>query len=140
MTADTIDRWIYAGQVLWTPGRGEPPTNRHPFTIMEVTDTRLIFDFLSGPINVRFDEIEYAIAETRKAGGRVRIGAAARWADPGTFQRFLQDAKSNQLRTASYVVPVLVECGIIEYTMEGSAKGVRLIDGCTWPYEPPSNS
>ena len=129
MITNAIERWIYAGQVLWTPGRGDPPTNQHPFTIRGVTDTRLIFDFPSGPINVGFDEIEYAIAETRKAGGRVCIGAAARWADPGTFQRFLQDAKGNQLRTASYVAPVLVECGIVEYTMEGSAKGVRLIGG-----------
>ena len=129
MIAHTIKRWIYAGQVLWTPGRGEPPTSQHPFTIKVVTDTGLIFDFPSGPINVSFDEIEYAIAETRKVGGRVRIGADEGWADLGTFQRFLQDAKGNQLRTASYVAPVLEECRIIEYTMEGLAKGVRLIDG-----------
>ena len=126
MIAATIKRWIYAGQVLWTPGRGDPPEDQRPFTIRAVADDRVIFEFPSGPINVKFDEIDYAISETRKAGGRVRIGADQRWAEPGTFQRFLQDAKGTQLRTANYVVPVLEECRVLEYTMEGHEKGVRL--------------
>lgn len=127
MIAATIKRWIYQGQVLWTPGTGDPPTGQRPFAIAAVEDARIVFDFPSGPINVRFNEIEYAISETRNAGGRVRIGANQGWAEPGTFQRFLQDAKGNQLRTANYVVPVLVECGILDYSMEGRAKGVMLI-------------
>lgn len=76
MIAATIARWIYEGQVLRTPGRGDPPTNQHAFTIGAVTESRVIFDFPSGPINVRFDEIQYAVTETRRAGGKVRIGAA----------------------------------------------------------------
>ena len=127
MIAATIKRWIYEGQVLLTPGAGDPPIAQRPFTIGAVEDARIVFDFPSGPINVRFNEIEYAISETRKAGGKVRIGANQGWAEPGTFQRFLQDAKGNQLRTANYVAPVLVECGILEYTTEGRAKGVRLL-------------
>jgi hypothetical protein len=35
------------------------------------------------------------------------------------------------LRTANYVAPVLVGCGVAEYTMEGRAKGVHLVDGST---------
>lgn len=127
MIAATVKRWIYPGQVLLTPGRGDPATGQHPFTIGAVEDARIVFDFPSGPINVRFNEIEYAISETRKAGGRVLIGANQGWAKLGTFQRFLQDAKGNQLRTANYVAPVLEECGVLEYTMEGQAKGVRLL-------------
>ena len=127
MIAATIKRWIYQGQVLWTPGTGDPPIAQRPFTIGAVEDARIVFTFPSGPINVRFNEIEYAVNEMLKVGGRVRIGADNRWAKPGTFQRFLQDAKGNPTRTANYVAPVLVECGILEYTMEGQAKGVRLL-------------
>ena len=127
MIAGTIKRQIYAGQVLLTPGRGLPAMNQKPFTIAKVDDSRIVFEFPSGRIVVRYSGIDLAIREMREAGGRVRIGAAQGWADPGTFQRFLQDAEGNPLRTASYVAPILVECGIAEYTMEGSAKGVRLV-------------
>ena len=129
MIAGTIKRHIYAGQVLLTPGRGLPAVNQNPFTIAKVDDSRIVFEFPSGPIFVRYSEIDHAIRETRKAGGRVRIGAAQGWADPGTLQRFPQDAKGNTLRTANYVAPVLVGCGVAEYTMEGRAKGVHLVDG-----------
>ena len=128
MIAGTIKHHTYAGQVLLTPGRGLPARNQKPFTIAKVDDSRIVFEFPSGPIFVRYSDIDHAIREMRQAGGRVRIGAAQGWADRGTFQRFLQDAKGNRLRTANYVAPVLVECGIVEYTMEGIAKGVRLID------------
>ena len=77
---------------------------------------------------VRMSDIAYAIQRARDAGGRERIGAAQGWAEPDTFQWFLQIAKSNQLRTANYVVPVLVECGIAEYIMEGRAKGLHIIE------------
>jgi hypothetical protein len=129
MIAGTIKRHISAGQELLTPGRGLPATNQKPFTITKVDDSRIVFGFPSGPIFVRFSEIDHAIRETRKAGGRVRIGGLKGWADPGTLQRFLQDAKGNPLQTASYVAPVLVECGIAEYTMEGRAKGLWLMEG-----------
>lgn len=131
MIAGTIKRHIYAGQVLLTPGRGLPAVNQNPFTVAKVDDSRIVFEFPSGPIFVRYSEIDHAIRETRKAGGRVRIGAAQGWADSGTLQRFLQDAKGNPLRTANYVAPVLVGCGVAEYTMEGRAKGVHLVDGST---------
>ena len=128
MIANTIKRWIYAGQVLLTPGSGDLPTDQSEFTISEVGDLRITFDFPSGPLRVRYDVIEYAISATRAAGGRVRIGSIQGQADPGTFQRFLQDQQGNLTQNASYVVPVLVECGIMGYTMEGSAKGVQLIE------------
>lgn len=131
MIAGTIKRHIYAGQVLLTPGRGLPAVNQNQFTIAKVDDSRIVFEFPSGPIFVRYSEIDHAIRETRKAGGRVRIGAAQGWADSGTLQRFPQDAKGNTLRTANYVAPVLVGCGVAEYTMEGRAKGVHLVDGST---------
>ena len=128
MIGETVKRWIYAGQVLLTPGSGDPPTDQSEFTIGAVGELRITFDFPSGPLRVRYDVIKHAISETRKAGGRVRIGATQGQADPGTFQRFLQDEQGNLTQNASFVVPVLVECGILDYTMEGSAKGVRLID------------
>ena len=81
MIAGTIKRHIYAGQVLLTPGRGLPAVNQNPFTIAKVDDSRIVFEFPSGPIFVRYSEIDHAIRETRKAGGRVRIGAAQGWAD-----------------------------------------------------------
>ena len=112
MIAGTIKRHIYAGQVLLTPGRGLPAVNQNPFTVAKVDDSRIVFEFPSGPIFVRYSEIDHAIRETRKAGGRVRIGAAQGWADSGTLQRFLQDAKGNPLRTANYVAPVLVGWGV----------------------------
>ena len=95
MIAGTIKRHIYAGQVLLTPGRGLPAVNQNQFTIAKVDDSRIVFEFPSGPIFVRHSEIDHAIRETRKAGGRVRIGAAQGWADSGTLQRFPQDAKGN---------------------------------------------
>ena len=76
MIAGTIKRHIYAGQVLLTPGRGLPAVNQNPFTVAKVDDSRIVFEFPSGPIFVRYSEIDHAIRETRKAGGRVRIGAA----------------------------------------------------------------
>ena len=130
LIAAIIKRHIYAGQVLSTPGTGLPPSGQRPFPIAKVDDARIVFRFPSGDISIRFREIEYAIAETRKAGGRVRLGGNKGWADPGTLQRFLQCAKGHQQQTVSYVAPVLVECGIAEYTMEGRAKGIRLV-GCS---------
>ena len=126
--AAIIRRHISAGQVLSTPGRGLPPSGQNPFRIARVDDSRVVFRFPSGEISVPFSEIEHAIAEVRKAGGRVRLGGSQGWADPGTLQRFLQDAKGNQLRTVTYIAPVLAECGIAEYTMEGGAKGIQLVD------------
>ena len=48
MIANTIKRWIYTGQVLLTPGSGDPPTDQREFTIGEVGDLRITFDFPSG--------------------------------------------------------------------------------------------
>ena len=129
MIGETIKRWIDSGQVLLTPGRGIPPTHQREFKIGTVGDVRITFDFPKSQVHVWYDEIEHAINETRKAGGRVRIGAYEGRAELGTFQRFLQDAqgKHKQQRNAEYVAAVLEECGISEYTIEGGAKGIRLI-------------
>ena len=126
--AAIIKRHIYEGQLLYTPGRGLPPSGQSQFRIDRIDDLRVVFRVPS-VISSRFSEIENAIAETRKAGGRVRLGGFNGLADPGTLERFLQEARGNATRTVTYVAPVLVECGIAEYTLEGGAKGIRLV-GC----------
>ena len=104
--AAIIKRHIYAGQMLSTPGSGLPPSGQRPFPIAKVDDARVVFRFPSGDIPIRFSEIEYAIAETRKAGGRVRLGGKKGWADPGTLQRFLQCAKGGTNSKPSVMLPL----------------------------------
>ena len=126
--AAIIKRHIYEGQMLCTPGHGMAATGRRQFHIDRIDDLRILFRVPS-VISSRFSEIESAVVETRQAGGRVRLGGFNGLADPGTLERFLQEARGNDTRTVTYVAPVLVQCGIAEYTMEGRAKGIRLV-GC----------
>ena len=121
-----IKSHIRPRQILLTPGTGNPPRNQRRFMIGEVSDCRIVFDFPKSRIVVRFTDIEVAIREMRRAGGEVRIGAYQGWAERGTLENFLQEARGNQLRTANYVAPVLVECGVASYVMNGQAKAIRL--------------
>ena len=52
-----------------------------------------------------------------------------------TLQRFPQDAKGNTLRTANYVAPVLVGCGVAEYDGRQSERSAsrRRIDKYMMP-------
>ena len=128
MLAEIINRHIHAGQELWTPGRGIPPRLQSPFRIAAVNDERIIFEFPPGEscVLVRIKAIEDAIRQTHDAGGEVPLGGSQGWAKPGTFHRFLQDAKGSPMRVVTYVAPVVVECGLAEYKMMGQAKGLRL--------------
>lgn len=128
MFAEIINRHIHAGQELWTPGRGIPPRGQSPFKVAAVDDARMIFEFPPGEscVLVRLSAIEDAIIQTRNVGGTVRLGGSQGWAEPGTFHRFLQDAKGSPMRIVTYVAPVVVECELAEYTMIGRSKGLRL--------------
>lgn len=130
--AAIIQSKIHIGQTLLTPGQGQRAHNARPFRIIACDEERITFEHPSSAFSLAFDVIEAAVSEVRKAGDSVPIGSVFGWAAPGTFQRYLQDArgpKGGQGQTASYVAPLLVECGIAEYTMIGQAKGLRLIDG-----------
>lgn len=118
---------IFAGQEFHTPGQGIHAKKQSPFTLAEVNELQIKIIFPNSIITIRPDHIDRAVGDVREAGGQVRIGAFNGWAKSGTLQRFLQDARGSALQDASYVAPMLVECGIAEYTMLGRAKGVRLV-------------
>ena len=125
MIAGIITRHIHEGQELYTPGTGSPARGKSKFTIGMIEDTRITFVFERSAIQVSYRHIDYAVCQARRAGGTVRIGSRQGRADSGTLQRFLQDAQGNVLMNASYIAPVLVECGIAEYVMIGRSKGLR---------------
>ena len=127
MIADVIRTHISQGQRLETPGRGMPARNSRSFTVGGLNETRIYFDFPNTSVAVLFEVIDAAIKRLKNAGGQALIGGAQGWADPGTFQRFLQNAQGNAMRTVNYVAPVLVECGIAQYAMVGNRKAIRLV-------------
>ena len=130
MTGSTLSVLIKAhiqpGQILLTPGRGNPARYQRPFTVSEVTDSWVVFSFPNSRILVQFAHIEKALREMRKAGGEAPIGAYQGWANEGTLEQFVQNARGNQQRTANYVAPILVECEVATYTTDKAAKGIRL--------------
>ena len=128
MLAEIIQRHIYVGQELWTPGRGMPPRRQSPFKIAAVNDERVIFEFphRESCVLVRIAAIENAILQMRDAGGEVVLGGSQGQTEPGTLQSFLEHARGNSTRVVTYVAPVVVECELAEYTMIGDAKGLRL--------------
>ena len=120
----TIRDRIRPGQLLQSPGTGYPPQNQVDFAVTDVGDMGIWVDKLRQWI--RFDVLERVVSEVRATGGAVFIGSKQGWADDGTLERFLQDARGNNTRTSTYVAPILVECGIAEYVPQAKAKRIRL--------------
>ena len=123
-----------SGCILLTPGKGYPPRNQKSFAVTAVSNTSVRVDRLTSEI--RFDVLEYAVSGIRDAGGEVPIGGKQDWADNGTLERFLQDARGNNTRTSTYVAPILVASGIAEYVPAPRAKRIRLLPPYT-PVQPP---
>ncbi len=120
----TIRDRIRPGQILQSPETGYPPKNQSDFAVTNVGDMGIWVDKLNQWI--QFDVLARVVSEVRAAGGAVLIGSKQGWADGGTLERFLQDARGNNTRTSTYVAPVLVECGIAEYVPQAGAKCIRL--------------
>ena len=108
-----------SGDVLRTP------TGRKDFTITEINDAGIKFSKL-GQTLISWAVIDDAVSTLRNAGGEAEIGGYNGWAKPGTFERFLQDARYNNTRTSTYVAPILVESYIAEYVPKPGAKRIRL--------------
>ena len=113
-----------SGCILLTPGNGYPPRDQEIFEVITVSDTGVKVNKLGQEIH--FDVLEYAVSGIRDAGGEVRIGSKQGWADSGTLERFLQDARGNNTRTSTYVAPILVMCRIAEYIPAPGAKRIAL--------------
>ena len=113
------------GYILLTPGRGYPPLKQQPFEVTAITNTGIKVNRLQQEI--RFNILERVVPNVRNAGGEVPVGSKQGWADPGTLERFLQDARGNNTRTSTYAAPILVECGVAEYVPAAGAKRIRLL-------------
>lgn len=120
-----IRQRLDSGCILLTPGRGYPPIKQQTFSIAAISNTGIKTDKLGQEI--RFDVLERVVSNVRNAGGDVLIGGKQGWADPGTLERFLQDARGNNTRTSTYAAPILVECGVAEYVPAAGAKRIRLL-------------
>ena len=122
--AQAIRSHIQRGQILQSPGSGYPPRNREDFMVTEVGTTGIRVSKLGQPID--FSVLQRVVSDARNAGGTVNIGSKQGPADPGTLERFIQDAVGDQTRRSTYVAPILVEAGIAEYIPGGGAKRIRL--------------
>ena len=120
-----IRQRLVSGCILLTPGKGYPPQNQQVFEIIAVSSTGIKINKLKQEI--RFDVLERVVSNVRNAGGDVLIGGKQGWADPGTFERFSQDARGNNTRTSTYAAPILVECDVAEYVPAAGAKRIRLL-------------
>ena len=120
-----IRQTLVSGHILLTPGAGYPPRNQQKFAVTAISDTGIKIDKLGQEI--RCDVLESAVSNIRNAGGEVPVGSKQGWADPGTLERFLQDARGNNTRTSTYAAPILVECGVAEYVPAAGAKRIRLL-------------
>ena len=120
-----IRQTLDSGHILLTPGAGYPPRNQQKFAVTAISDTGIKIDKLGQEI--RCDVLESAVSNIRNAGGEVPVGSKQGWADPGTLERFLQDARGNNTRTSTYAAPILVECGVAEYVPAAGAKRIRLL-------------
>ena len=120
-----IRQTLDSGYILLTPGRGYPPIKQQPFEVTAITNMGIKTDKLGQEI--RFDVLERVVSNVRNAGGEVPVGSKQGWADPGTLERFLQDARGNNTRTSTYAAPILVECGVAEYVPVPGAKRIRLL-------------
>lgn len=123
--ARAIRQRLPSGSILLTPGAGHPPRNQQKFAVTAISNTGVKIDKLGQEI--RFDVLERAVSNVRSAGGEVPIGGKQGWADPGTLERFLQDARGNNTRTSTYAAPILVECRVAEYVPAPGAKRIRLL-------------
>ena len=113
------------GYILLTPGAGYPPRNQQKFAVTAISNTGIKIDKLGQEIH--FDVLRRVVSNVQNAGGDVLIGGKQGWADPGTLERFLQDARGNNTRTSTYAAPILVECGVVEYVPVAGAKRIRLL-------------
>ena len=120
-----IRQTLDSGYILLTPGRGYPPLKQKPFEVTAITNTGIKVNRLQQEI--RFNILERGVSNIRNAGGEVPVGSKQGWADPGTLERFLQDARGNNTRTSTYAAPILVECGVAEYVPAAGAKRIRLL-------------
>ena len=120
-----IRQTLVSGCILLTPGAGYPPRNQQKFAVTAISDTGIKIDKLGQEI--RCDVLERVVSNVRNAGGEVPVGSKQGWADPGTLERFLQDARGNNTRTSTYAAPILVECGVAEYVPAPGAKRIRLL-------------
>ena len=120
-----IRQTLVSGCILLTPGAGYPPRNQQTFEVTAISNVGIKIDKLGQEI--RFDVLERVVSNVRNAGGDVLIGGKQDWADPGTLERFLQDARGNNTRTSTYAAPILVECGVAEYVPAAGAKRIRLL-------------
>ena len=120
-----IRQRLVSGCILLTPGAGYPPRNQQPFEVTAISNVGIKIDKLGQEIH--FDVLRRVVSNVQNAGGDVLIGGKQGWADPGTLERFLQDARGNNTRTSTYAAPILVECGVAEYVPAAGAKRIRLL-------------
>ena len=125
LVEQAIRQTLVSECILLTPGAGYPPRNQQKFAVTAISDTGIKIDKLGQEI--RCDVLEGAVSNIRNVGGEVPIGGKQGWADPGTLERFLQDARGNNTRTSTYAAPILVECGVAEYVPAPGAKRIRLL-------------
>ena len=124
---DPIKRGLSPGQILWTPGNGTPPKNQRAFRVLAVDQEGIRIDKLAGQI--RFDWVEYALRMVMSWGGTVPIGSSQGIpAAPETLEWGLHVSRGNFTRTATYVAPILVHCGLARYVMMGDRKGITLTE------------
>ena len=117
---------VYEGQALWTPGSGKSRAGRVRFYVSELRNDWLKFDKITW--RVRFRHLEQAMSGLHEAGSDMKIASTHGWAERGTFCRLLQDARGNSGMDSSYVVPLLVECGLLEYVWIDRVWGIRATD------------
>ena len=100
-------------------------TGQTDFTITEINNSGMKFSKL-GQTLIGWAVIDSAVSALRNAGGIAEIGGYNGWAKPGTFERFLQNARGNNKRTSTYVVPALVKAGVVNYVAQSRPKHIRL--------------
>lgn len=122
----SIRRALQPGDVLQTPGRGEPPTRQADFFVTGLDENGIRIDKIAGQL-VSWPAIEVVITYLQARNGFVRIGATNYIAVPGTLESYLRNESGTATRTANYVAPILVAAGVVEYVQEGQAKHIRLI-------------
>jgi len=120
---------VNTGEILYTPGRGIPPSNQKPFTIITQEPTSI--SILSGksviPLEREcFDVIEKAFNKNSNLCLRV---ASVRETEPleNSVDELIRNATESQLSRGNYISSILEYCGIVRYTMLGNQKHIELV-------------
>ncbi|MDE2961915.1 MAG: hypothetical protein OXU28_17960 [Chloroflexota bacterium] len=117
---------LQPGNILFTPGRGDPPDNQVEFYVTGLDADGIRVSKVAGQL-VAWRALEGVIPYLQARNGAVRIGATNNIAAPGTLESYLRNESGSATRTANYVAPILAAAGVVEYIQEGQAKHIRLI-------------